>query len=85
MQANTYRRWRRVQRWGGILMTSSLLQIPFFGRCDFGEVNTSVTLDSRDLISSVVSAFLISPIEAAINDGIDFVFDRLEGDDDGEV
>jgi hypothetical protein len=48
---------------------------------DFTTTST-VTLDTREVVSYLVRSFILTPIETAINNGIDKVFEQLEDEDE---
>jgi hypothetical protein len=63
----------------------SLLGTVFaFGGCNFGEFTASstVTLDGREVVSSLIRGLILTPIESAIDASIDRVFDQFDDDDD---
>lgn len=59
--------------------SGTLLQL---GNCNISDyvATTSVTVDPRAVISSLVKGLIIAPVEDLIDRGIDYVFDKLEGD-----
>lgn len=77
----SYPRMSRFKRAAALFVVSSgtLLQL---GNCNIGDyvATTSVTVDPRSVISSLVKGLIIAPIEDLIDRGIDYVFDKLEGD-----
>ncbi len=50
-----------------------------FGGCQFDEFQATVTVQSRDVAVFLVRSWLLTPLEEAINAGIDRLFDKLEG------
>jgi len=79
---NATQRMFRMRKLTGLALTGSLLAWPF-GSCDFGEFTTTstVTLRGRDVVSYLVRTALLSPIEQAINNGIDNLFDNIEDEE----
>lgn len=63
------------------LMGTCLLWWP--GGCDFGSITTTstVTLDGRTVISSLIKSGILTPLETWINTGVDALFDKLENND----
>ena len=55
-----------------------------WGGCEFGEIEASntITFDSRDIVTSLVRSWVLTPIEDAIDTGIGRLFDALENNDD---
>ncbi len=45
-----------------------------FGGCDLGQITTTVTLDTRDLLISVVRGAVLTPIDQFITDRINAAF-----------
>jgi aerobic-type carbon monoxide dehydrogenase small subunit (CoxS/CutS family) len=66
-------------------LVASVLLASTMGGCDLGEFTTTstVTLDGREVVTYLVSAWILTPIQNAINAGIDKVFDAIE-DGDGD-
>lgn len=74
---------RRIARMNRIvLLVSSGIASIAVGGCDFSEFTTTVTLDSRQVVEFLVRGAILTPLENAIDDGIDYVFDRLDNGDD---
>lgn len=73
------------RKFTALALTGSLLAAPL-GACDLGEFTTSstVTLSGREVISFVVRSAILTPIENAVNRGVDYVFNKLEGDEDDD-
>ena len=46
-----------------------------FGGCELGEVTTTVTLDSEDLVISIIHDLIIAPLEQALTDAVTDAFD----------
>lgn len=46
-----------------------------FGGCELGEVTTTVTLDSEDLVISIIHDLIIDPLEQALTDAVTNAFD----------
>ncbi len=53
------------------------------GGCDIGEFTTTstVTLDTREIMRFLVKSWVVTPIENAIDTGIDRLFDEIQGDE----
>ena len=81
MNANHSRlaRLRRFTTAG--IMGTCLLWWP--GGCDLGtfSATSTVTLDGREVISSIVKSGILTPLETWIDAGVEALFDRLEDDD----
>ncbi|GMU80248.1 MAG: hypothetical protein IT450_06040 [Phycisphaerales bacterium] len=74
---------RRINRLNRIaLIAGSGVASVGLGSCDFTEFTTTVTLDSRQVVEFLVRGAILTPIEEAINQGIDYVFDKLEGEEE---
>jgi hypothetical protein len=70
----------RVRR----LAAVSLLGTTFLlGGCDIGEFTTTstVTLDTREIMRFLVKSWVVTPIENAIDTGIDRLFDEIQGNE----
>lgn len=79
----------RNGRWRGLrsLVVAGLIlgAVPLnLGGCDLGEFTTTstVTLSGREVIAYLIRSAILTPIQTAIDQGIDALFDRLEGEDD---
>lgn len=72
---------RRVKRTcvAAAIALGTLFQLP--AGCNFGEVTTSVTLSGRELIQGLVRSWVLGPIESAIDEGINRLFDQIENGD----
>lgn len=75
-----YRRITRMNRLA--LLASGGLASFSLSSCDFSEFTTTVTLDSRDVVEFLVRGAILTPLEEAIDQGIDYVFDKLEGEEE---
>jgi outer membrane lipopolysaccharide assembly protein LptE/RlpB len=68
-----------------LLLALLLLIAPLTSGCDFefGEITTTstATLNSRDVVTSLIQGWIVTPINTFIADRIDAAFDQLEGDD----
>ncbi len=53
------------------------------GGCDLGEFTTTstVTLNGRDIVSFLANAWILTPIQTAIDNGINNIFEELEDDE----
>ena len=51
---------------------------------DFGDFTSSstVTLDGREVVTYLVRSLVLTPIQTYVDNGIDYIFDRLEDEDD---
>lgn len=80
---NVTQRIHKMRKLTGLALTGSLLAFPF-GSCDFGDFTSTstVTLSGREVVTYLVRTALLSPIEQAINTGIDKLFDNLEDEED---
>lgn len=54
------------------------------GACDLGEFQTTstVTLDGREVVAFLIRSTVLSPIEQAVDRGVDWLFDRLDPDEE---
>lgn len=54
--------------------------------CNLGEFTTTstVTLSGREVTSFLVRTALLTPIENAVNAGVDWFFNRFDDEDDDE-
>ena len=64
----------------GVLGTAFVVPL---GGCDMGEftATSTVTLDGREVVSFLVRSWVLTPIEEAINNGVERLFDRIESED----
>lgn len=83
MTTSFYRRWVGLRRWAATGLLGSTLAI---GSCDFGEFTSTstVTLSGREVVQFLVRSWVLTPIENAIDTGIDSLFDRIDEDEDDE-
>lgn len=74
------RRYIRSRKLIATALGSSLL----LSGCDFGSITTTTTttLDGRDVITQLINAALITPIQNVLAEGVDNFFDEVLGDDD---
>jgi hypothetical protein len=77
-----YVRFWRLRRKLAALAVGTPLVVPGFLQCNFEEVTATTTLDTRDIVSTLIINTLIDPLEAAITLGVDRVIDKLSGEDD---
>ena len=63
-------RWRRRCLLGAI---GGCLFLPGLGNCDLGQINTTTTttLDGRDVITQLLRAAILTPINSFLNAQID--------------
>ena len=47
-----------------------------FGGCEFGEISTTVTMDTRELIIGVVRGTILTPLDEFITDAVNEAFDE---------
>jgi hypothetical protein len=76
-----YRRMHRLRHFAA----TSLLGITLaFGGCELGEFTTTstVTLSGREVVSFLVRSWIMSPLEAAIDNAVNEFFDQFEEDGD---
>jgi len=76
------RKLSRLRRFAAAgMMGTCLLWWP--GGCDLGTftATSTVTLDGREVVSALVRAGILTPIENAIDAGVEALFDKLESDD----
>jgi hypothetical protein len=78
----TVRSYRWARRYGA-LICGTALAFPF-GRCNFGEFTSTstVTLDSRQVIAFLVRGAILTPIEQAIDAGVNRLFDAFQQEDE---
>lgn len=62
-----------------VLATGMALAFPF-GSCNFDEITTTSTVDTRVVVQSLVKSWVLTPIETFVNDKIDGFFDHIAGD-----
>ena len=70
----------RIQRFAAVSVLGSTFVL---GGCDVGEFTTTstVTLDSREVLRFFVKSLVVTPIEDAIDTGVDRLFDEIRGDE----
>jgi len=70
----------RARRFAAVSVLGSTLVL---GGCDIGEFTTTstVTLDTREIMRFLVKSWVVTPIENAIDTGIDRLFDEIQGDE----
>ena len=66
------------------VLASTLGTTLAIGSCNLSDFSTTstVTLDSREVVSFLVRSWLLTPIETLINNGIDKFFDQFDDDED---
>lgn len=81
-------KYKRLRGWRKLVVVSTLgttFAFPWglLGGCDLGEFTTSstVTLSGREVASFLVRSAILTPIENAINLGVDWLFDRIDKND----
>ena len=52
-----------------------------FGACNLQDVPFSTTLDARQLLTSIFRSLILSPIDAAVTEGIDRLVDQFDDQD----
>ena len=77
-----YKRMSALRRYAATGLLGTTLA---FGGCEFGQIEagSSITFDSRDVVTSLIRSWVLGPIETAIDTGIDRLFDALENEGDG--
>lgn len=67
----------------GLIAASVLGTTLQFGGCDLGEFQTTstVTLDGREVVTFLIQAAILTPIQDLVERGVNNFFDNLEGDD----
>lgn len=62
------------------------LALPTGCEFDLGDFSTTTTttLDGREVVSFLVRSAILTPVETAVNRGVDWLFNRIEGDEDDE-
>ena len=83
MKARTFGWLTRKKRTLALAATGVLLASPF-ASCDLGQFTTTstVTLDGREVVSFLVRSWILTPIENAVDEGINRFFDRFDHSDD---
>lgn len=71
------------KKWAMITTMGTAFAFPF-GSCEFGEfqATSTVTLDGRDVVTYLVSSWILTPISNAIDAGVNQLFDKFENNDD---
>ncbi len=80
-------KYKRLTGWRRMLAASTMGSTCFaLGACNFGEFESTstVTLDGREVVQFLVRSAILTPIQDAIDTGVDALFDRLEDDDNGD-
>ncbi len=82
MNTRTFGRLGRMKRALTLGAAGVLFASPF-ASCDLGQFTTTstVTLDGREVVSFLVRSWLLTPIENAVDEGIDRFFDQFEHND----
>lgn len=74
----------RIRRYSAVSLLGGAMAFQF-GGCipnEFTAVQTStVTLDGRTVITSLINAAIITPLQTAITDAVNSYFDRLLADE----
>ena len=72
----------RARRWALIALLASGLPLTM-GGCSLDNFTTTqtVSLSGRDIASYLVQALIVTPMQDAINGGVDALFDHLENND----
>lgn len=72
--SRTGKRIPRIKRWSMVLCAGTAFQ---FGGCQLDEFNTTsvVTLNTRDVVNFLVQSWVLTPIQNAIQNGVDNFFD----------
>ncbi len=70
----------RLQGWRNLAMAGMLGSVCAFGSCNLSEFTSTstVTLSGREVVSFLVRSWLLTPIETAVNNGINNFFDQFE-------
>lgn len=71
MKSTVFRLQRRVL--AGVFAAGTLFQ---FAGCETGQITTTVTLDTEDLLITVVRSAILTPIDNYITDRINDAFGR---------
>lgn len=68
------KRITRIKRWSAVLFMGTAFQL---GGCQFDEFSTTsvVTLNTRDVVNFLVTSWILTPIQNAIQNGVDNFFD----------
>ncbi|GEM_PF-2379712 len=79
MNTRTYGRLARIKRTLALGAAGVLLASPFTS-CDLGQFTTTstVTLDGREVVSFLVRSWILTPIENAVDEGINRFFDQFD-------
>ena len=66
------------------LLASGGVLAGLLSNCNLNEITTTqtVTLNTRDVIAFLLRSALLTPIETAVNNGINNLLDKLDGDDE---
>lgn len=79
-----YKRLRGFKKFAALSMMGTALALPFpFNSCTFDQFTSTstVTLDSRDVVSFLLRSWILTPIENVINTGIDKLFEQFDGEE----
>ena len=66
----------------GLLGCGALLFGCPFGGCQIDQITTTTTLDGRQVMISLIQSAIITPIQTAINQGVNDLFDCLADEED---
>ena len=53
-----------------------------FGGCQIDQITTTSTLDGREVLISLIRSAILSPIDTAITEGVNELFDELVDDEE---
>ena len=78
----THGKLARLRRFAAAGMLGTCL-VAWPGGCDLGTftATSTVTLDGRQVISSLVKSGILTPLETWIDMGVEALFDKLENKD----
>jgi hypothetical protein len=76
------RTWKRLVGLRKYALTTMLGTTLAIGSCNLGEFTSTstVTLSGREVVSFLVRSWILTPIQDAIDNGINKLFDNIEGD-----
>ena len=66
-----------IKRLMAILSVGTLLFGWPFSSCRIDEITTTSTVDGREVLVSLIRGAILSPIDAAITEGVNELFDEL--------
>jgi hypothetical protein len=77
----TYKRVYGLKRLAAVGMLGTAFA---FGGCDLGEFTSTstITLSGREVMTFLARSWILTPIQTAIDNGIDAFFDRIEDEND---